>query len=92
MTFFIHPRKGFTGRLTALARQTPDRCVRVLLDGPYGGMKDRSLSAFERAVIVADGAGAEFTLPVIEEILRKRTSATRDVRVILATRSTAHME
>ena len=103
MSFYVHPRAGFTGRLATLARNHPERSVRVLLDGPYGGMKDRSLASFDRAVIIAGGAGAGFVLPVLEEVLRKINSGSKGagrgmvgaevgVRVVLATKSRAQGE
>ena len=88
MIFYVHPRGGYTSRLAALAKQKPNRNVRVSLDGPYGGMKDRSLGEFERAVIISGGAGAGFVLSVLEDVLRRGTA--RDLRVVFSTRRREH--
>jgi Ferric reductase NAD binding domain/FAD-binding domain len=77
MVMYIQPRGGFTARLAALARQKPGRKVRVLLDGPYGGMKDRGLDGFDKAVVIAGGSGAGFTLPIVENVLLGRKAAEK---------------
>ena len=93
MTFYVHPRGGYTGRLAALAKQEPNRKVRVALDGPYGGMKDHSLGKFDRAVIISGGAGASFVLPVLEDLLRRRARrGPMDVRVVFGTKTDEHAE
>ncbi|KAI9659757.1 MAG: hypothetical protein M1831_003655 [Alyxoria varia] len=91
MAFYVHPRGGYTGRLAALARQNPNCKVRLSLDGPYGGMKDRSLGGFERATIISGGAGAGFVLAVLEDALQTRaTRGPTDVRVVFSTRNGEH--
>ena len=91
MVFYVHPRGGYTGRLAALARQKPNCKVRVSLDGPYGGMKDRSLGEFERAIIISGGAGAGFVLSVLEDVLRRGAAkGAMDVRVVFSTRKSEH--
>ncbi|KAF1991112.1 hypothetical protein K402DRAFT_171576 [Aulographum hederae CBS 113979] len=72
---YITPTGGFTSRLTALVRKQPSTSMGVLLDGPYGGLTIKSLAVFDRAVIVAGGSGAGFTLPLIEDILRRQSSS-----------------
>lgn len=91
MVFYVHPRGGYTGRLAALARQKPNCKVRLSLDGPYGGMKDRSLGEFERAIIISGGAGAGFVLSLLEDVLR-RGAARRamDVQVVFSTSKGEH--
>ena len=91
MVFYVHPRGGYTGRLATLARQKPNCKVRLSLDGPYGGMKDRSLGDFERAIIISGGAGAGFVLSVLEDVLRRGAArAAMDVRVVFSTRKAEH--
>ena len=87
MVFYVHPRGGYTGRLAALARQKPNCKVRLSLDGPYGGMKDRSLGEFERAIIISGGAGAGFVLSVLEDVLRR---GAVDVQVVFSTSKSEH--
>ena len=91
MVFYVHPRGGYTSRLAALARQSPNYKVSLSLDGPYGGMKDRSLGEFERAVIISGGAGASFVLPALEDVLRKRAGrGSVDVRITYCARKGEH--
>ena len=91
MVFYVHPRGGYTGRLAALARQKPKCKVRLSLDGPYGGMKDRSLGEFERAVIISGGAGAGFVLSVLEDVLRRGVAkGAMDVQVVFSTSKGEH--
>ncbi|KAI9666466.1 MAG: hypothetical protein M1821_004402 [Bathelium mastoideum] len=91
MIFYVHPRGGYTGRLAALARQNPDCRVNVTLDGPYGGMKDRSLGLFDKAVIISGGAGAGFMLPVLEDLLRMKAAKEEiDVKIVFCTRKDEH--
>jgi predicted ferric reductase len=105
MVFYITPRGGFTSRLAALARQNPGRKVRVLLDGPYGGLKDQTLARFDKAVIIAGGAGAGFTLPVIKDVLQRQFQSeerikdgraegirTTEIKVVLAVRNGVQQE
>lgn len=92
MAFYVHPRGGYTGRLAALARQKPNCKVRLSLDGPYGGMKDRSLGEFERAIIISGGAGAGFVLSVLEDVLRRGGAArgAMDVQIVFSTSKGEH--
>lgn len=91
MVFYVHPRGGYTGRLAALARQKPNCNVRLSLDGPYGGMKDRSLGEFERAIVISGGAGAGFVLSVLEDALCKGAArGAMDVQVVFSTSKGEH--
>ena len=91
MVFYVHPRGGYTGRLAALARQKPNSKVRLSLDGPYGGMKDRSLGALERVIIISGGAGAGFVLSVLEDVLRRGAPReAMDVQVVFSTSKGEH--
>lgn len=71
MVLYIWPYNGLTGRLSTMARSEPNKKIRVLLEGPYSGMKERSLHTFDHGMIIAGGSGAGFTLPVIENFLRR---------------------
>lgn len=72
MVFYIQGRGGLTGRLAALARNNPGASVRVLLDGPYGGMQSRWFGEFDHAVVIGGGAGAGFTLGVAQHYLQRQ--------------------
>ncbi|KAF2091902.1 ferric reductase [Saccharata proteae CBS 121410] len=92
LRFLIAPAGGFTSRLSRLAEKQPNMSVRVLLDGPYGGLNVRTLATFDKALLIAGGSGAGFTLPLLEDTLRKARTGSDEVRsthvhVIVATRS-----
>jgi NAD(P)H-flavin reductase len=95
IVLFIKPSSEFTARLAAMARSKPGTAVPVLLDGPYGGLTAvNSLVRFDRAVIIAGGAGAGYTLPIIEDILYRKDFDKRGlagrvtrIQVVLALRS-----
>lgn len=65
MTFYVKPRGGFTGRLAAHAAKSGGRMttVPVLLEGAYGGVHGRPMTEYDRALVVACGSGAGFSLP-----------------------------
>ncbi|KAL0775952.1 hypothetical protein CaCOL14_007239 [Colletotrichum acutatum] len=88
MVFYIQPRGGITARLAAIAQKSPEASVRVLLDGPYGGVTDRWFAGFDRTLVVVGGAGAGFSLPMIEHFLQRQHEGTAnlEMEVIVATR------
>jgi NAD(P)H-flavin reductase len=93
IVLFITPESGFTSKLATMAEKNPGTAVPVLLDGPYGGLSVKSLAQFDRAVIIAGGAGVGFTLPIIEDILHRKDfekqgpgRVTR-IKVVIAIRS-----
>lgn len=68
MTFYVKPRGGFTGRLGAAAVKAGGSVtVPVLLEGAYGGVHGRPLTEYDRALVVACGSGAGFSLPFVME-------------------------
>ncbi|KAG9251872.1 putative ferric reductase transmembrane component [Emericellopsis atlantica] len=71
MVFYVKGRGGLTGRLAKMAQTNPGTTVRVLLDGPYGGMQSRWYSGFDHAVVIAGGAGAGFTLGLFEDFVTR---------------------
>lgn len=71
LVLYIQPRGGFTSRLARLAAKQPDARFRVLLDGPYGGVDAKTLAKSDKALIIAGGSGAGFTLPLIEDVIRR---------------------
>ena len=92
LDFYITPTaSGFTARLASLAESKSQAAVPLLLDGPYGGIGTGSLAKFDKALIIAGGSGAGFTLPVIEDILLNQhlhpEGRKTNIRVVLATRS-----
>lgn len=99
MTFYVKPRGGFTGRLAAKAAQSGggSLTVPVLLEGAYGGVHGRPLAAYDRALVVACGSGAGFSLPFamqwIQAVARRTALGThvkettpKKMTVLIATR------
>jgi ferredoxin-NADP reductase len=89
LVFYIRPRGGATKFLMAQAIKHPAAEIPVLMDGPYGGIPSTQLNVANGAVVVGGGAGAGFTLSVIEHFLQRYTAtrnAERRLNVVVATR------
>lgn len=96
MTFYVKPRGGFTGRLAAAAAANGGSVsVPVLLEGSYGGVQGRPLTEYDRALVVACGSGAGFSLPFVMEwvaaaargaVNRNEKGPRRKMTVVIATR------
>lgn len=85
MTFYVKPRGGFTGRLASQAAKSGggSLTVPVLLEGPYGGVHGRPMTEYDRALVVACGSGAGFSLPfamqwIQQAAVRSRYTSTKD--------------
>ncbi|KAL1745482.1 hypothetical protein HDZ31DRAFT_36238 [Schizophyllum fasciatum] len=61
---------GTTAALAARAAGKVGLGMRVLVDGPYGGVPV-TLSAYDRVVLLAGGSGGTFTLPLLLDLARK---------------------
>lgn len=100
LLFFIRPRGGMTARLARLVESRDSVTMRVLLDGPYGGVKINTIRSSQRQLVIAGGSGAGWTLPFIISFLRRfrkdghgtNLSSQQSMRVILATREMATLE
>lgn len=87
MVFYLQPRGGLTRRLARMAQKQADVDVRILLEGPYGGMPARWFKGFDHTLLIAGGSGSAFTLSLIEDWLSQRDSNwTGQLKVLLATR------
>ncbi|KAH8668427.1 ferric reductase like transmembrane component-domain-containing protein [Xylariales sp. PMI_506] len=97
MWFYIRPRGGLTGRLAALATKSPGITVLVLLDGPYGVVKEETSSSYDRSLAVTCGSGAAMSLGLIMDAILRSKRYSKDAsgkrhgctRVIIATRETS---
>ncbi|KXS99405.1 hypothetical protein AC578_8131 [Pseudocercospora eumusae] len=58
LVLYIRPRGGFTSRLARHAESHSNSFIRVLIDGPYGGVEMQKLVTSQRQLIVAGGSGA----------------------------------
>ncbi|KAF4553559.1 Ferric reductase like transmembrane component-containing protein 8 [Elsinoe fawcettii] len=95
LVFYIRPRGGFTARLARHAESHPDHTVKVLLDGPYGGVNMRQLQQSQRQLVIAGGSGAGWVLPFLHTLLRDndgtldaadKMGSPPKARIVLATR------
>ncbi|PHH73311.1 hypothetical protein CDD82_5541 [Ophiocordyceps australis] len=87
LVFLVQSRKGITQRLVNKAKKQPDVSVRVLIEGPYGGLPPRWYQGFDRTLLIAGGAGCCFTLPLIQDWLRGYdVSTARELHVFISTR------
>lgn len=88
LVFYIKQHGGLTARLMSLARKNPDVQIPVLMDGPYGGIPAGRLEEFDKSLVIGGGAGAGFTLSMIEEFVRFSSfqGGERELKVIVATR------
>ncbi|KAM4063792.1 ferric reductase like transmembrane component domain-containing protein [Hirsutella rhossiliensis] len=88
MVFYIQPRGGLTGRLAKMASKEPNPTIAVLLDGPYGSITNRWFDGFDKTLVVGGGAGAGFTLSLIEYFLqfRAQLESGPELTVVIATR------
>ncbi|KAF3767287.1 hypothetical protein M406DRAFT_321522 [Cryphonectria parasitica EP155] len=79
MTFYVKPRGGFTGRLAAIAAARGAggavATLPVLMEGAYGGLHGKPLTAYDRALVVACGSGAGFSLPFAMEWISAAATA-----------------
>lgn len=71
LVLYIRPRGGLTAHLAQLAESQPNTTIRVLLDGPYGGIDSRKLTACNKQLIIAGGSGAGWLRPMIKALLRQ---------------------
>ncbi|EGD92822.1 ferric-chelate reductase [Trichophyton tonsurans CBS 112818] len=76
MTLYVKPYEGITQTLSDSARDVSSLKLRVLLEGPYGGISFGSMSRFDSILIITGGSGASFSFPVVEDVLR--SCATED--------------
>ncbi|RSM00633.1 hypothetical protein CEP52_009002 [Fusarium oligoseptatum] len=94
LVFFIRPRGGLTARLAHYTELKTNTKMRVLLDGPYGGVDATAIGDSQRMLVIAGGSGAGWILPFITAYLDHQVQAgsltdedsPRSLKVILATR------
>lgn len=94
LVLFIRPRGGFTARLAKYIDSHPNAKMRVLLDGPYGGILPGSITDNQRMLVIAGGSGAGWAFPLIMAFLKHArklesaddTGAYPALKVVLATR------
>jgi predicted ferric reductase len=58
------------------------RNVKVILEGPYGGIGHTMMDGFSGALFVTGGSGITFALAAIQELIQKDMDGKSNVRVI----------
>lgn len=88
LVFYVKQRGGLTGRLISMAQKNPGVSIPVLLDGPYGGIPDHHLDSFDKSLVIGGGAGAGFTLSMLENFvyLSGFEGYKAKMKVVVATR------
>ncbi|KAJ5338217.1 hypothetical protein N7452_004945 [Penicillium brevicompactum] len=88
LVFYVKQRGGLTGRLMKMAEKNPGVQIPVMLDGPYGGISDKHVDQFDKSLIVGGGAGAGFTLSMLENFiyLSGFEQYKAEMKVVVATR------
>jgi predicted ferric reductase len=75
--FVIRVYDGFTNDLYKTIQEAPGRSLRCSVDGPYGQVPN--FNVFDRAVLVAGGSGASFTLAIALDLIE---ASARSVKFI----------
>nr|GAT44711.1 ferric-chelate reductase [Mycena chlorophos] len=68
----LRARGGLTQALARKVAAKPGWSTRVVLDGPYGGLRSaapRPLTAYDRVLFLAGGTGATFALPIFRDLV-----------------------
>ncbi|KAK7449795.1 hypothetical protein VKT23_013271 [Stygiomarasmius scandens] len=71
MELIFAVKGGITKKLAGLARDKPSKTVRLLVDGPYGGIPGKSLAEYDHVYLLAGGSGVTFTLSILLDFLRR---------------------
>lgn len=74
---YVQPRRGITARLAKLVDANSTSSLKVLIEGPYGGLGPGSLGGFDTSVVVSGGSGAGFSLAVAEDAMRQHRYVAR---------------
>ncbi|KJZ79977.1 hypothetical protein HIM_00691 [Hirsutella minnesotensis 3608] len=88
MVFYVERRGGITGRLCSRAEKQPGAVIPVLLDGPYSGIPARWFDGFDQYLLVGGGAGAGFTLSLVDHFLLSQANnqGNQKLTVVISTR------
>lgn len=81
MEFTIKAQDGFTRDLYKYATAHPGATVTVSFDGPYGTFPNPI--KFDKIVLVAGGAGATFTIGLVENLLAKMNGESHNKVVFI---------
>ncbi|KAH0828641.1 ferric reductase like transmembrane component-domain-containing protein [Lanmaoa asiatica] len=73
--------------------QKPDRRVKVMVEGPYGGVGDTAIPSYSAAMFVVGGSGVTFALSAVQDlVLAGDRSRTEVIEVIWSITNPAALE
>lgn len=77
LTMVVKAHSGFSRKLlrAATSSDNQDRTFRVFLSGPWGSPPD--LNHYESIVLIACSSGASFVIPLVQEIMNRRSCVRR---------------
>ena len=92
LVFYIRAGGGTTARLAHYAETHPNSSMRVLLDGPYGGIDMQKILQCRQQLVIAGGSGAGWVLPLLSAFVLRQTSSQASthealrLKIVVATR------
>lgn len=98
LEFIIRAQEGATQKLLSHATGSlppaSDVTKTAIIDGPYGRV--REMEQFDTVVLLAGGAGACFTMPLLRDLVRRKrerlATVTRRVRLVWVVRERGQIE
>ncbi|KAI1120961.1 ferric reductase like transmembrane component-domain-containing protein [Nemania abortiva] len=94
MIFYIRAHHGLTGALLESVDGENGRSMTVHVDGPYGGVVERTLSSYDSLIFVAGGSGISACLPHIlfaAQNIRAGNSKAKQVHLVWMVRKPEHL-
>ncbi|KAK1218082.1 hypothetical protein PQX77_019240 [Marasmius sp. AFHP31] len=68
MEFVFNIHRGVTSKLAKMAEGKASINIRVMVDGPYGGVP--SLESYDHVYLLAGGTGVTLTLPLLADLVK----------------------
>ena len=84
----LYDAAGRAGYYNEEPGKAVDRDIKVIVEGPYGGLGNMIMASYSSAMLVGGGSGVSFVLSMAEELasdLRKQTCSLRFVEIIWIT-------
>ncbi|KAJ8129846.1 hypothetical protein O1611_g3783 [Lasiodiplodia mahajangana] len=95
LVFYIRAHRGLTRNLLELADRESGRSMAVHIDGPYGGLVERTLRLYDSLIFVAGGSGISACLPHIisaAQSIRAGNSRARQIHLVWMVRRREHLQ
>ncbi|KAI0098030.1 ferric reductase like transmembrane component-domain-containing protein [Nemania sp. FL0031] len=95
MIFYIRAHHGLTRTLLESADRESGQSMTIHVDGPYGGVIERTLRLYESLIFVAGGSGIAACLPHLmyaAQSIRAGNSITSQIRLLWMVRRPEHLQ